>query len=118
MLHSVGDTMNAVAEPLSPPATPPCQRTKPLLVIRALVSLLQKRQRQIIEMIEDGRLAWAFEVGLDPSRARNKQLRVLPAAAAAYLRGSSCSLGWDEVLRLLVPGEEAVMTIQRRRSHP
>jgi hypothetical protein len=54
-------------------------------------------------MVEDGSLAWCWDVSLDPKRSRKKELRILPAAVAEYLRGRPCSLAWEEVLRLLLP---------------
>jgi hypothetical protein len=93
--------MNAVAEPVSPAAT--MQRSKPLIPIRGVVSLIDRSEDQVLRLIEDGKLAWAWDVALDPKRGRNRELRVLPAAVASYLRGQACSLEWAEVLAMLLP---------------
>src|ERR1017187_3769489 len=96
--------MNAIAEPVSPPATMPRQgRGKPLLPVRGVCSLIDRDENQTLRLIEEGRIAWCFDLTLDPTRARAKELRVLPAAVADYLRGQTCSLKWPDVLALVVP---------------
>ena len=92
-----------------PPATMPRQRSKPLLPVRGVMSLVDLNEDQVVALIEDGQLAWAFDVALDPKRGRNRELRVMPAAVSAYLRGQTCELEWAEVLRLLLPHDEPVI---------
>ena len=87
----------------------PRQRSKPLLPVRGVMSLVDKNEDQVLGLIEDGKLAWAFDVALDPKRGRNKELRILPAAVADYLRGQACLLEWPEVLRLLLPHDEPML---------
>ena len=101
-------SMKAGTEPVpaSPPATAPRQRSKPLLPIRALTSLLDKNEDQVLRLIEDGKLAFAWDVALDPNRARSKSLRVLPACVTDYMRSRTCSLQWADVLRLILPHDE------------
>jgi hypothetical protein len=99
--------MNAGAEPVSPPAT--MQRSKPLLPVRGVMSLVDKNEDQVLSMIEDGKLAWAWDVALDPKRGRARELRILPAAVAEYLRGRTCSLEWTAVLSLLLPHDEPLI---------
>src|ERR1039458_4670366 len=100
--------MNAGAEPVSPPAT--MQRSKPLLPVRGVMSLVDKNEVQVLSLIEDGKLAWEFDVSLlGPKRGRSKELRVRRAAVADYLRGQACSLEWPEVLRLLLPHDEPML---------
>jgi hypothetical protein len=77
-----------------------------MLTIRACISLVDRNEDQVLGLIEDGKLAWAFDVALDPKRGRNRELRVLPAAVASYLRGQACSLEWADVLALLLPHDE------------
>ena len=101
--------MNARVEPVSPPAPPPRHGSKPLLPIRALTSILDKNEDQVLRLIEDGRLAFAWNVALDPKRARSRELRILPAAVTDYMRGQPCSLDWPAVLRLLLPHDEPVI---------
>ena len=101
--------MKAVAEPISQPATMPRNRSKPLLPVRGVMSLVDKNEDQVLRLIEDGKLAWAFDVALDPKRGRNREIRVLPASVADYLRGQPCTLQWDEVLRLLLPHDEPII---------
>src|ERR1039457_5818270 len=90
-------------------ATGPRQRSKPILPVRGVMSLVDKNEDQVLRLIEDGSLVWAFDVALDPKRGRRRELRVLPAAVADYLRGQSCGLEWADVLRLLLPHDEPVI---------
>ena len=99
--------MNTVAEPVSPAAT--MQRSKPLLPVRGVMSLVDRNEDQVLSMIEDGKLAWAWDVALDTKRGGNRELRILPAAVAEYLRGRTCSLEWPAVLSLLLPHDEPVI---------
>jgi hypothetical protein len=101
--------MSAVPEPVCPPLAVPRQRSKPLFPIRALTSLLDLDEDQVKSKIENGELAWAWDVALDPRRARSKELRILPACVAAYMRSQTCSLQWPDVLRMLLPHDEPVL---------
>src|ERR1035437_4050283 len=101
--------MNAVAEPVSPPVTMPRQRSKPLMPVRGVMSLVERNEDQVLALIEDGSLAWAWDVALDPKRGRCRELRVLPGCVADYLRGQTCSLEWADVLSLLLPHDESVI---------
>jgi hypothetical protein len=85
-------------QPLIPP-----RRGKPLLPVRGVCSLIDMDERRTLKLIEEGQIAFAFDFTLDPRRARNKELRVLPAAVAAYMRGRACELNWADVLALVVP---------------
>lgn len=102
-------SMNAVADPVSPLATPQRQRSKPLLPVRGVVSIIDKNEDQVLALIEEGKLAWAWDVALDTKRGRRRALRILPAAVADYLRGQTCSLDLADVLRLLLPHDEPVI---------
>jgi hypothetical protein len=73
------------------------------------MSLIDASEDQVLRLIEDGQLAWAFDVALDPKRGRNRELRILPASVSAYLRGQTCELEWADVLRLLLPHDEPVI---------
>ena len=101
--------MNVVAQPAPQPALVERQRSKPLLPVRGVMSLVDKNEDQVLRLIDDGQLAWAFDVALDPKRGRNLELRILPAAVSAYLRGQTCELEWADVLRLLLPHDEPVI---------
>ena len=101
--------MKALAESASTPVATPRPRSKPLLPVRGVMSLVDKNEDQVLRLIEDGSLVWAFDVALDPKRGRRRELRVLPAAVADYLRGQSCGLEWADVLRLLLPHDEPVI---------
>jgi hypothetical protein len=101
--------MNAVAETASPPATMLRQRSKPLLPVRGVMSLIDRDEYQVLRLIEEGELAFAFDVASDPERGRNRELRILPACVADYLRGHTSSLEWADVLRLLLPHDEPIL---------
>ena len=98
--------MNASANPVSPSATMPWQRSKPLLPLRGVCSLIDGNEDQVLALIEEGKLAWAWNVALDPKRGRCRELRILPRCVADYLRGQTCPLEWANVLRVLLPHDE------------
>ena len=100
--------MNLAAEPVSPPATMPRQRSKPLLPVPAVKSLLDKGEDEVKAMAEEGKLAWCWDVSLDPKHGR-RELRILPACVADYLRGQACALEWAEVIRMLLPHDQPVI---------
>jgi hypothetical protein len=85
------------------------QRSKPLLPVRGVMSLVDLNEDQVLSLIEEGQIAWAWGVRLNPKRGRNRELRILPAAVSAYLRGQTCELEWADVLRLLLPHDEPVI---------
>ena len=90
---------------------PPQRRGKPLLPLRGVCSLVDRDEDQTLALIEEAKIAWAFDVSLDPKRASKKELRILPAAVADYLRGRDCSLTWQDVLDLmLAPNASAIST--------
>jgi len=103
--------INAIAKPVSPPAMPP-QRTKPLLPLRAVVALLDKSTSEVLERIENGGLLWCWDVALNRKDGRKRELRILPACVADYLRGQPCRLGWAQVLSLLLPDEKPALLSQ------
>jgi hypothetical protein len=103
--------MNAVAEPTSPPATTPRQRSKPLLPLRGVCSLVGENEDQVLKLIEDGSIAWAWNVALDTKPGHKRHLRILPAAVADYMHRRSCELKWADVLGLLLP--DAPTTLAR-----
>jgi hypothetical protein len=70
------------------------------------MSLIDENEDKVPQLIEDGQLAWAFDVALDPKRGSRRDLRVLPAAVSAYLHGETCLLEWPDVLKLLLPHDE------------
>jgi hypothetical protein len=106
------------AEPVSPPATMPRQRRgKPLLPVRGVCSLIDRDENQTLRLIEEGQIAWCFDLTLDPTHARAKELRVLPAAVSDFMRGQTCSLKWPDVLALVVPPDSSrVSSVQIMRA--
>jgi hypothetical protein len=75
--------------------------------IRGVMSLLGKSDdREIVGLIESGDLLWAWDLSLEPERARRKELRVLPECVEDFLQGRTCSLEFPQVLDLLVSSED------------
>jgi hypothetical protein len=74
------------------------------------MSLVDKNEDQVLRLIEDGSLLWAFDVALDTKHGRRKDLRILPACVADYLRGQESSLEWADVLRLLMPEGPVILS--------
>ena len=95
--------MKAVAEPIPAAATPSRQRSKPLLPLRGVCSLVNEDEDRVLELIKSGEIAWAFDVALAQKRGRRKEFRILPAAVADYLKGQTCGLKWPDVFALLLP---------------
>lgn len=107
--------MNAVAENVSMPPPAPRQRSKPLLPLRGVCSLVDKDEDQVLELIESGEIAWAFDVALAQKVGRKREFRVLPAAVADYLKGISCALDQATVFGLLVPDGSTIPANQIAR---
>ena|ERR1035437_6704982 len=101
--------MTGIAEIVPAPAAPQRQRSKPLLPVRGVVSIIDKSEDQVLALIEEGKLAWAWDVALAIRRGHRREIRVLPATIADFLRGHTCSLEWADVLRLLLPHDEPVI---------
>jgi predicted DNA-binding transcriptional regulator AlpA len=104
--------MKSIAEPVSPPAPAPRQRSKRLLPVRAVCSIIDRDEDQVLSLLEEGKLAWSWDVGLSK---RTKELRILPAVIGAYLRHEPCSLKWSDVFSLLVPDSPTILA--REVSH-
>jgi hypothetical protein len=107
--------MNAVAESLSTGATPQRARTKPLLSLRAVGSLVDKPPRKVGELIESGEIAWAFALSLDQKPGRDRYIRALPAAVADYLKGRACELQWKDVIGLMLPDAPTILACEITR---
>jgi hypothetical protein len=103
--------MKSIAEavPVSQPAAMPRTRSKPLLPVRGVMSLLDRDEDAVLRLVEAGSLLWAFDVALDTKHGCSKELRILPASVADFLRGQQSSLEWAEVLRSLLPHDERVI---------
>jgi hypothetical protein len=96
--------MNSSVKSTASQATHLRQRSKPLLPVRGVMSLVDRNEDEVLRMVEAGELLWAFDVAADPKCARCKELRILPACVADWLRGQTCLLEWADVLAMLLPG--------------
>ena len=88
---------------------PPAARGRPLLPVCGVVSLLDKDEDQVLRMVDEGDLLWAWDVALQPERARRKELRVLPECVEDHLAGRKCRLEWPDVLGLILPHDRTVL---------
>lgn len=102
--------MNADTESVLPAATEPRPRSKPMLPVRGVCSLIDRDEDAVLRLIRDGSIAWAFNLALTPRPGHNLYLRILPAAVADYMHGRPCELKWPDVLNLLLPEGRTVAT--------
>ena len=75
------------------------------------MSLIDQNEDQVLKLIKDGSIAWAFNVALEAKRGRNRHLRILPAAVADFMRGRTCSLKWPDVFGLLLPDDPTITSL-------
>jgi hypothetical protein len=104
--------MSAVSESVSPPAPVPRQKSKPLLPVRGVCSLIEKNEDQVLKLIKDGGIAWAFNVAVNRRRGHNRELRVLPAAVADYMHERHCKLTFSDVFSLLLPDGPTITSVE------
>jgi hypothetical protein len=110
--------MTAAAEhipPVAPVAPMPRKKSKPLLPLRGVCSLVNEDENRVLELIKSGAIAWAFDVALAQKRGRRKELRILPAAVADHLKGQPCRLKWPDVFALLLPDAPTIRAHEASR---
>ena len=107
------------------PATiaPPRRRSvkpRPLMPLSAVEWRLDRHEYEVITMIEEGELLWAFDVRAP--KASHAELRVLTQSVQDYLAGR-CSLAdkdedadWQRVARLIFPDQPSIVTGELTRS--
>jgi hypothetical protein len=78
--------------------------------IRGLFTELARNEDEILAMIEDGSLLYAFDLSLEPKLAKQRALRVLPHCVDDFIAGRSCEFEWPAVARLLVPHDHPILT--------
>ena len=86
-------------------------RGRPLLPIQGVMSLVAMTQDQALALIDEGKLLWAWDLGLQHKRARRRLLRVLPACVADFLVSRECLLEFQDVLSQLLPPTGAAVTV-------
>jgi len=82
---------------------------------RAAMALVDKEQEQVVGLVEDGSLLYAWDIALEPGRGA-KELRILPACIDAFRGGADCKLTWAEVMALLVPARPALTASEIART--
>jgi hypothetical protein len=102
--------------PVSSPAATPRQRSKPLLPLRGVCSLVDKDENKVLELLESGEIGWTFDVSLAQKPGRRRHLRVLPAAVADYLKARACQLSWEDVLGLMLPDAPTIFASEIART--
>jgi hypothetical protein len=93
------------------PAPAQRARSKPLLPILGVCTLLDCDQDDVLKLIREGRIAWCWDVAVNIKRGHKHYLRFLPASVADYLRGCPCSLKWPEIFNLLLPDTPTVTSV-------
>jgi hypothetical protein len=81
-----------------------------MLPIRGVVALCNRTETEILPAVDSGDLKWVFNVALDPSRARRRELRFLAESVADFAEGKESSLEWEDVYDLLIPHGEPTIT--------
>ena len=67
-----------------------------MLPVRGVCSLVDQDEDHVLQLIEDGSIAWAFDVALDTKRGRNRELRN-PAGSGRMLSQTATmrtEVGW------------------------
>jgi hypothetical protein len=106
---------NSATPAMATPAMAPRQRSKPLLPLRGVMALVDRNENRVWKLIETGEIAWAFDCALTQRDGRKRELRVLPAAVADYLKGRPCELEWPEVFAVLLPDGPTVVASEIAR---
>ncbi len=88
----------------------PCRQAgdnliRPLLPIRGAVSLLGVDEDAVLQMVEEGRLLWAWDVAVCPQSARSKELRLLPECIEDHCTGLHRRWQWPDVVQLVFRGQ-------------
>lgn len=75
----------------------------PLVTVRGAISFLGSRfnEDDVLAMVEDGRLRWAFNIGGE--RSRRVDLRIFPSCLQDVARKRDCQITWPEVISILTP---------------
>jgi hypothetical protein len=111
---------DSVAE-LEAVSTPPARQfaPRPLMSMSAVTWRLDCNEQKVRTLIEEGRLLWAFAVGLDPL-ATIHSVRVLTKSVEDYLAGNTTPSGdeeaeWESVRHLIFPDKTTVVTAELER---
>jgi hypothetical protein len=114
--------MNAViAETAISPPPRPDARPRPLMPIPAVMWRLDVDEDQVLRLIEDGELLWAFN--LAAARATRRTIRVLSESVSDYLAGQVRTCGdnkaeaeWQRVASLVFPDKPVIVTCELARA--
>jgi len=76
---------------------------RPLLPLQTVECILDRRADELLELIEAGRLAWAFDIAAAPGSGR-REIRVWRGSVLDYLRGYALGdADQDQVLDSILP---------------
>ena len=82
-----------------------------LLPVSAVVCILDRGDQSVLADIEAGRIRWAFDVALEPERARHRKLlRILPACVDDIKAGRNHEISFDQALEMILPHEQPTLS--------
>ena len=101
------EPMNAVAEPASPPPAPARPRSKPLLPVRGVCSLVDKNENRVLELIRTAALLGRSTCRLSASGGR---LESFPRRSQIHIcKGAPVELKWVDVFGLMLPDAPSLL---------
>jgi hypothetical protein len=110
--RSYGRPKSKPQSPLAPPVPRPFDfgftERRPLVPMRAVTMFLNKNSRDILSLIEDGKLRWAFDIR--SARATRREVRVLRQSLFEFTglyqlpeTPASADAEWRQIINLVLP---------------
>jgi len=78
----------------------------PMIPIRGAASLLSCDAGKVMQMVESGQLLYAWDLSLDPARAKSKEIRVLFDCVSDVKMGVGREFTWQDVKNRLLPEDK------------
>jgi hypothetical protein len=75
--------------------------------VSGLRSVLGCHENYVVDLVETGRLLWAFDLG---STLRTREIRVLPQCVDDFQAERECDLEWEQVAKLVTPHDKPLVT--------